>query len=191
MGLDNLLYTSWKFIFKQNCVATEHHPDIVLPAAGNDVINGRGSDTPTSCSSSDTEKEWKSAKTCFHRKNYPSSIPPPLGDLEEGKKRYPSSIPPPLGDLEEGRKRYPSSIPPPLGDLEEGRKRYPSSIPPPLGDLEEGRKRYGVNGVSRDTDTRDGGRGQEPPTERDDTPPVYGREPSSATSGGELGGVCG
>ena len=148
-----VVYTSWEF--KQICVATEHHPDIVLPTAGNDVINGRGSDTPTSCSSSDTEKEWKSAKTCFHRKNYPSSIPPPLGDLEEG------------------------------------RKRYPSSIPPPLGDLEEGGKRYGVDGVSRDADTRDSGRGQEPPTERDVTPPMYGRESSSAASSGELGGVCG
>lgn len=52
----------------------------MLPGSGPSAAeNGRGSDT---------DREWKSAKSCFHRKDYPSSISPPLGAEEEARRRY-------------------------------------------------------------------------------------------------------
>ena len=62
---------------------SEHHPDVVLPAslhAPSGPGDGHGS--------SSSDREWKSAKTCFHRKGYPSSISPPLEALEEAERKY-------------------------------------------------------------------------------------------------------
>ena len=64
-------------------------PDIELPEQVETdscpINNGRGSDTPTTSTS---DREWKSAKSCFHRSSYPTSISPPVEAEEEAKRRY-------------------------------------------------------------------------------------------------------
>lgn len=66
-----------------------HRPDIELPKTveteSNPISNGCGSDTP---STSSPNRDWKSAKSCFHRSGYPTSISPPVGAEEEARRRY-------------------------------------------------------------------------------------------------------